>query len=134
VEILGLIKNMMIPGIVLAVALVMMFVESRRSGRNWPKVRGWWSRALLLNGVQVGSVWIAGAGWNGWMLQHRPWNADVLGVNQWWDHSWLRHHHLLLLLVAPLASPEQLSLALVSPAPSQSPADRSDYQLLQTPI
>jgi sterol desaturase/sphingolipid hydroxylase (fatty acid hydroxylase superfamily) len=95
---------MMIPAIVLAVALVMMIVESRGPGRSWPKVRGWWSRALLLNAVQVTSVWIAGAGWNGWMLRHRPWNADRLGVNggavlgyftitffyYWWHRG--RHH------------------------------------------
>ena len=80
-DISRLLNNMIIPGIVLAVALMMMVVESRHSGRSWPKVRGWWLRALLLNSVQVGSVWIAGAGWNGWMLKHRPWNADMLGVN-----------------------------------------------------
>lgn len=98
-----LLKGLMIPAIVLAVALVMMIVEARGPGRNWPKVRGWWSRALLLNAFQVGSVWIAGAGWNGWMLRHRPWNADGLGVNggavigylaitffYYWWHRW-RH-------------------------------------------
>jgi cytochrome c oxidase subunit IV len=40
-DISRLLNNMIIPGIVLAVALVMMVVESRHSGRNWPKVRGW---------------------------------------------------------------------------------------------
>ena len=103
VNIAGFLQGMMIPVIVLAVALVMMIVESRGPGRNWPNVRGWWSRALLLNAVQVGSVWIAGVGWNGWMLRHRPWSADGLGVNggavlgylvitffYYWWHRW-RH-------------------------------------------
>jgi sterol desaturase/sphingolipid hydroxylase (fatty acid hydroxylase superfamily) len=104
----GLLKNLIIPGIVLAVALMMMVVESRHSGRNWPRVRGWWLRALLLNGVQVGSVWIAGAGWNGWMLKHRPWSADALGVNggailgyvtitffYYWWHRWRHQSNFL---------------------------------------
>ena len=60
----------LIPVIVLAAALAMMAVEALQSGRKWPKVPGWWFRALLLNGVQVGAVWIAGVGWNGWMLRH----------------------------------------------------------------
>jgi len=96
-------KGILIPVIVLVAALAMMVVEAMQSGRKWPKVPGWWFRALLLNGVQVGAVWIAGVGWNGWMLRHRPWNADVLGVNggaiigyvtitffYYWWHRW-RH-------------------------------------------
>ncbi|HUI52258.1 MAG TPA: sterol desaturase family protein [Terriglobales bacterium] len=73
-------KVFSIPLIVLAAAAAMMFVEWRHGGRKWPKVRGWWLRALLLNGFQVGAVCIAGVAWNGWMLRHRPWNADALGV------------------------------------------------------
>ena len=96
-------KAFSIPLIVLAAALLMIVVEVRHGGRRWPKVRGWWLRALLLNGFQVGAVWIAGVAWNGWMLRHRPWNADALGVTggallgylaitfffYWW-HRW-RH-------------------------------------------
>jgi sterol desaturase/sphingolipid hydroxylase (fatty acid hydroxylase superfamily) len=73
-------KVILIPLLVLIAALGMIIVETRRGGRQWPKVRGWWARALLLNGFQVGAVWIAGVVWNGWMLRHRPWNADTLGV------------------------------------------------------
>jgi len=102
------VRNIIIPVIVLAVALFMMIVEALQPGRNWPRVRGWWLRAVLLNGVQVGAVWIAGAGWNGWMLRHRPWNADLLGVNggallgyiaitfvYYWWHRW-RHESSFL--------------------------------------
>ena len=94
---------MAIPLIVLAVALVMIAVEVMHPGRRWPSVAGWWSRALLLNGVQVGSVLLAGVLWDSWMAQHRPWSADSLGpvagglvgyvtitfVYYWW-HRW-RH-------------------------------------------
>jgi len=102
-DVLRILQAMMIPLVVLAVALVMMTVESLQGGRRWPRVQGWWARALLLNLVQVGAVWIAGVAWNGWMLRHRPWSADELGVNggalagylaitfffYWW-HRW-RH-------------------------------------------
>jgi len=70
----------LIPLLVLIAALGMIIVETRRGGRQWPQVRGWWARALLLNGFQVGAVWIAGMVWNGWMLRHRPWSADALGL------------------------------------------------------
>lgn len=71
---------MVIALIVLAVAIVMMLMERFWAGRSWPAVRGWWVRAILLNLFQVASVWIAGVAWNGWMVRHRPWSADRLGV------------------------------------------------------
>jgi hypothetical protein len=80
-HLLVLLKAVIIPVIVLVAAMAMMVVEGLHAGRKWPKVQGWWLRALLLNGVQVGAVWIAGVAWNGWMLRHRPWSADVFGVN-----------------------------------------------------
>ena len=65
---------------VIAAGAVMLASERALPGRRWPRVRGWWPRALLLNGVQVGSVYLAGVAWDGWMLPHRPWSADGLGV------------------------------------------------------
>jgi sterol desaturase/sphingolipid hydroxylase (fatty acid hydroxylase superfamily) len=86
----------------------MMAVETLQAGRKWPNVRGWWLRAILLNSVQVGAVWIAGVGWNGWMLRHRPWSVDALGavggaiagyiaitfIYYWW-HRWRHQSNLL---------------------------------------
>ena len=96
-------STLIIPLAVLLAAVAMMIVETLRAGRKWPSVPGWWFRAFLLNGAQVGAVWLAGAGWNGWMLHHRAWNADALGVNggalvgylaltfvYYWWHRW-RH-------------------------------------------
>jgi sterol desaturase/sphingolipid hydroxylase (fatty acid hydroxylase superfamily) len=97
-----------IPVFVLGVALAMMLAEAAQTGRKWPRVRGWWWRALLLNGVQVGAVWFAGVGWNGWMVRHRPWNADGIGVSggallgygvitfffYWW-HRWRHQSNFL---------------------------------------
>jgi sterol desaturase/sphingolipid hydroxylase (fatty acid hydroxylase superfamily) len=71
---------MIIPLVVFGTALVMIAVEVTRPGRSWPQVAGWWTRAALLNGVQVGSVYIAGLAWDRWFSQYRPWSADGLGV------------------------------------------------------
>ena len=79
-RIVEFLKVILIPLTVLVAALGMLIVEVRRGGRKWPNVRGWWLRALLLNGFQVAAVWISGVAWNGWMLQHRPWHADAWRV------------------------------------------------------
>lgn len=94
---------MLVPLIVLAVAAVMISVEVTRPGRSWPKVAGWWTRAILLNLCQVGTVYLAGVLWDGWMLRHRLWSAEGLGVTggaiagylvitfvYYWWHLW-RH-------------------------------------------
>ena len=50
--------------IVLTVAVVMIAIEIYLPGRSWPKVANWWFRAVLLNSVQIGSVFLAGVAWN----------------------------------------------------------------------
>lgn len=65
---------------VFGAAAVMMAVELLARGRSWPKVAGWWARAALLNGIQLGVVFLAGVAWDGWMRAHRPWSAEALGV------------------------------------------------------
>ncbi|HEU5321631.1 MAG TPA: sterol desaturase family protein [Methylomirabilota bacterium] len=71
---------MTIPLVVAAVALGMIVWERAAPGRPWPRVAGWWARALSLNALQAAMVFVAGAAWDGWMLRHRPWSADGLGV------------------------------------------------------
>ncbi|MEM1211751.1 MAG: sterol desaturase family protein [Planctomycetota bacterium] len=99
---------MLIPAIVFAAAVLMIAVELRRPARRWPHVAGWWFRAILLNGLQVGVVFAAGAFWDPWLQQHRPWSADALGpvggallgylaitfVYYWWHRA---RHQLPLL-------------------------------------
>jgi sterol desaturase/sphingolipid hydroxylase (fatty acid hydroxylase superfamily) len=99
---------MVIFWVVLAAAVLMMIIERKSAGRSWPQVRGWWFRAILLNGFQVGAVWLAGAAWNGWMSRHQLWSADKLGtwggallgyfvitfLYYWW-HRW-RHESSFL--------------------------------------
>jgi sterol desaturase/sphingolipid hydroxylase (fatty acid hydroxylase superfamily) len=94
---------MLIALIVLGVGVVMIVCERVRPGRHWPQVTGWWIRALMLNAVQGAMVFVAGVAWDGWMVRHRPWSADGLGVTggamvgylaitfvfYWW-HRW-RH-------------------------------------------
>jgi sterol desaturase/sphingolipid hydroxylase (fatty acid hydroxylase superfamily) len=70
----------MVPLVVLGVALVMIAVELRAPGRRWPKVAGWWARAILLNLVQVGVAYLAAVLWDPWLHARRPWSADALGV------------------------------------------------------
>ncbi len=62
------------------VAGAMIVCELLFKGRNWPAVRGWWLRAILLNSVQVGTAWVAVMSWDPWMAGRRPWSADGLGV------------------------------------------------------
>lgn len=89
--------------IVGAVAAIMIVIEQLGFGRKWPRVATWLPRAILLNLVQVGSVYLAGASWDRWMLRVRPWSLDELGlwggalvgylaitfIYYWW-HRW-RH-------------------------------------------
>lgn len=94
---------MVITLVVLSLALLMIVAERMRPGREWPTVSGWWLRAIALNVVQVGIVFLAGATWEKWMGAYRPWSADRLGlvggavvgylvitfIYYWW-HRW-RH-------------------------------------------
>lgn len=94
---------MNIPLIVLGTGVVMMIVEVTRPGRSWPQVFGWWARAALLNGLQGLMVLIAGLSWDRWLMEHRLWSADGLGITggalvgylvitfiYYWWHRW-RH-------------------------------------------
>lgn len=94
---------MWIIALLLVIAIVMMAIEYRKPARQWPQVRSWWLRAVALNGVQIGLVWVAGTLWDGWMQRHALWSisewgttASALGgyfvltfVYYWW-HRW-RH-------------------------------------------
>lgn len=51
----------------IALALVMMVVEHVRPARQWPRPRTWWPRALAINGIQIASVFVAGATWERWL-------------------------------------------------------------------
>lgn len=93
----------MIPLFVIVVAACMILIEVLRGDRNWPKVRGWWRRAFLLNGFQFLIAYLAPFAIDSWMADLRPWSADALGTTggamlgylaitflfYWW-HRW-RH-------------------------------------------
>ena len=90
---------------VLGLAVLMIAVERLKPGRAWPSVRTWWARAVAVNLVQIGIVFLAGATWDGWLLRHRLWSAEPLGVGggavvgyvvitfiyYWWHRA--RHTH-----------------------------------------
>lgn len=65
---------------VVAVAAVLFLAEQLRPGRRFERVPGWLLRALTFNAVQAAVVWTAGSEWDTWLLAHRPWSADSLGV------------------------------------------------------
>ena len=71
---------LLVTGFVAALAVAMHLVERLRPGRLSPKVQGWWPRALLLNAIQVLSVYVAGMTTDAWLTERRPWSADVLGM------------------------------------------------------
>jgi sterol desaturase/sphingolipid hydroxylase (fatty acid hydroxylase superfamily) len=58
----------------------MIAVERARPGRNWPAVRGWWARAILVNVLQTLFILLPGWLWEDALARSRPWSADALGV------------------------------------------------------
>src|SRR5690349_24487963 len=66
--------------IVVAVAALLIFVERLRPGRRFPLVRGWYARVFVLNAFQVAVIFTLGAAHDRWLVQHRPWSADRLGL------------------------------------------------------
>ena len=99
---------MTIPLFVLAVGLVMLSVERCVMARRWPRVEGWWPRAIAANLVQIAIAVVAGTVWDRWMIRHQPWSLEGFGVlgeavlgyfvitfvYYWW-HRW-RHEVPLL--------------------------------------
>lgn len=65
---------------VLGVALGMIVVEAVAPARNWPAVRGWIPRALLLNAIQAGVVFLTGVTWDRWFPQLRVLDLTGLAV------------------------------------------------------
>src|SRR5262249_47333126 len=101
-------QGLMVLATVSLIALAMICVERLAPGRAFPRKRSWILPALLLSVVQVAIVWLAGTLWDGWLLAHRPFSADGLGVPggallgyfaitfvYYWWHRW-RHGSVLL--------------------------------------
>ena len=66
--------------IVLAVGLAMLALERLRPGRAFPRVPLWLPRALLLNSVQVGIVFVGGLTWDRWFAGRGLFDASALGT------------------------------------------------------
>lgn len=66
--------------IVVAVALLLFVVERRAPGRRFPLVRGWYARVLALNAFQMAVIFTLGAAHDRWLVRHRFWSADGLGL------------------------------------------------------
>lgn len=90
--------------VTIGLALVMLVIDQLRPARAWPRVRGWWPRALAVNGVQVAMVFVAGATWEQWLHGASVVDAAALPVAAeyavaygayvlwlYWSHR-ARHH------------------------------------------
>lgn len=92
---------MNVPLIVVSIGLLMILCEAAGSGRKWPRVDHWWFRAILLNGIQAGVIYLSGIAWDDWMLDRQKWplagsntfGAALLGyfvltfVYYWWHRA-----------------------------------------------
>lgn len=93
----------MVPLIVFILAVIMIACEISKPGRSFPTVAGWWSRAALLNILQVVVILVGAYTWDqflrGWSLfsleSLNPTLGGLLGyllitfVFYWWHR--LRH-------------------------------------------
>lgn len=88
--------------VIVVAGVAMMAWERLRPARPLPEVEGWWARALLLNGCQLGMVFVAGWTWDT-VLQASSllalgdrlpaWQGGLLGylvstfVYYWWHRA-----------------------------------------------
>lgn len=70
---------MIVVAATVVIALAMLVIEWVRPGRRWPAVPTWWARALLINGVQIALVFIAGATWERWLRGPHAWSLAAHG-------------------------------------------------------
>jgi len=63
-------------------AVSMIIYEYRQPGRNFPKVKNWWPRAIFFNGLQVVTVYLAGITWDKWMIDLNP--TVLRELNDFW--------------------------------------------------
>jgi sterol desaturase/sphingolipid hydroxylase (fatty acid hydroxylase superfamily) len=89
--------------IALLIGILMFGAESKFVARRWPKVAGWWTRAIVLNALGFSSLFLFGEGLRDWLREHRLFEGERLGVvggavvgylvmsffNYWWHR--LRH-------------------------------------------
>ncbi|MGI9493015.1 MAG: sterol desaturase family protein [Geminicoccaceae bacterium] len=88
--------------IVLLTAIAMIVIELLAPGRRWKHVAGWWARAIALNLVQVGAVFLSGVTWDRWFQHVNLFNleqvagtigAAILGylaitfIYYWWHRA-----------------------------------------------
>ena len=66
--------------IVVAVGLVLVGLERLAPGTSLPAVRGWWGRAIAINGVQALVVYVGALTWDRWLPGLAIWHAGKLGV------------------------------------------------------
>ena len=75
--------------IILGIACVFFVAERIFPGRELPESPGWYVRAILLNGCQLGIVLLAGVSWNRWLqawsIFHLPRSvpAPLAGLLAW---------------------------------------------------
>jgi sterol desaturase/sphingolipid hydroxylase (fatty acid hydroxylase superfamily) len=112
--------------IILALAAGCFLVEWLWPANALPRVKAWWPRVLLVNGIQLGMVFVAGVSWDRWLAGASLFQArDHLGdfssgllayfvssfVYYWWHR--LRHESKLFWLLCHQLhhSPRRIEIA-----------------------
>ena len=65
---------------VFACGVAMLAWERVRPGQRFPRVAGWWTRAIALTAVQAGVAWIATLTWDRWLPGAAAWRVGGNGL------------------------------------------------------
>ncbi len=65
--------------LIFVVGIVFLILERIAPGRSLPHSSGWYGRAVLLNGIQLGVVLIGGVTWTVWLQGSSVFNVSLVG-------------------------------------------------------
>lgn len=109
--------------IIVAIGILLMILERIIPDQKLPHVKGWWTRVVLINVVQLGIIFLGKRSWDIWLQQVSlfdlsgslsPWAGGLFAyfittfVFYWW-HRWRHDSNILWLLFHQLHhSPQRI--------------------------
>ncbi len=69
--------------LIFAIAAGCMVAERLWPAMKLPRVRAWWPRVLLVNGLQLGITLLAGITWNRWLAARVPASISNASLAPW---------------------------------------------------